>query len=169
MGAGYVTLATPASAAAVAQAHLLEIPVVPLPEDADGAFTAQGVDVVRKLAERASAVLVGPGMRVTSGTCALVSALLRTSVPLVVDADGLNCLARLTDGGLPRLPETIRRDAPLVLTTPHRGELGRLVGPPCGRADLLARGPARRRAGDRVDRRRFPSSWSSQRARRRPA
>lgn len=131
MGAGYVTLATPASAAAVAQAHLLEIPVVPLPEDADGAFTAQGVDVVRKLAERASAVLVGPGMRVTSGTCALVSALLETSVPLVVDADGLNCLARLTDGGLPRLPETIRRDAPLVLT-PHRGELGRLVGRPAG-------------------------------------
>ena len=31
MGAGYVTLAMPASAAAVAQTHLLEIPVVPLP------------------------------------------------------------------------------------------------------------------------------------------
>lgn len=127
MGAGYVTLATPASAAPVAQAHLLEIPVVPLSEDADGTFTAEACDVVRALAERASAVLVGPGMRVSGGTAAIVSALLECDVPLVVDADGLNCLARLTNGALPSLPEVIRRDAPLVLT-PHRGELGRLVG-----------------------------------------
>lgn len=129
MGAGYVTLATPASAAPVAQAHLLEIPVVPLPEDEDGTFTAQACDVVRKLAERSSAVLVGPGMRVSGGSAAIVSALLECDVPLVVDADGLNCLARLTDGDLPKFPEAIRRDAPLVLT-PHRGELGRLVGRP---------------------------------------
>ena len=73
MGVGYVTLATPASAAPVAQAHLLEIPVVPLPEDEDGTFTAQACDVVRKLAERSSAVLVGPGMRVSGGSAAIVS------------------------------------------------------------------------------------------------
>ena len=126
MGAGYVTLAMPASAAGVAQAHLLEIPVVPLPEDADGVLTAEGRDVVVKLAERASAVLVGPGMRVSGGTCAIVSALLGVDVPLVIDADGLNCLARLTNGELPEFPEVTRRSAPLVLT-PHRGELGRLV------------------------------------------
>ena len=127
MGAGYVTLAMPASAAAVAQTHLLEIPVVPLAEDAEGTLTADAADVVRKLAGRASAVLVGPGMRVGGGSCAVVSALLECDVPLVVDADGLNCIARLTGGGLAEYPEIIRRDAPLVLT-PHRGELGRLVG-----------------------------------------
>lgn len=127
MGAGYVTLATPASAAAVAQAHLLEIPVVPLPEDADGTLTADARDVVVKLAERSSAVLVGPGLRVSGGTCAIVSALLETNVPLVIDADGLNCISRLTNGHLPNFPEITRRRAPLVLT-PHRGELGRLVG-----------------------------------------
>lgn len=126
MGAGYVTLAMPASAAGVAQAHLLEIPVVALPEDADGVVTAEAVDVVLKLAERSSAVLVGPGMRVSSGSSALVSALLGTSCPLVIDADGLNCLARLTNGNLPEFPEATRREAPLILT-PHRGELGRLA------------------------------------------
>ena len=46
MGAGYVTLAMPASAAAVAQAHLVEIPVVPLAEDADGTLTTDAADVV---------------------------------------------------------------------------------------------------------------------------
>ena len=126
MGAGYVTLAVPASAAPVAQAHLLEIPVVPLPEDADGVLTAEARDVVRTLAERSSAVLVGPGMRVSAGTVAIVSSLLETDVPLVVDADGLNCLARLAGGELPEFPEITRRESPLVLT-PHRGELGRLT------------------------------------------
>ena len=137
MGAGYVTLATPASAAAVAQAHLLEIPVVPLPEDADGTLTADACDVVCKLAERSSAVLVGPGLRVSGGTCAVVSALLGMDVPMVVDADGLNCLARLTNGALPQYPEIIRRSAPLVLT-PHRGELARLVGRPAGGVSSLS-------------------------------
>lgn len=127
MGAGYVTLAMPASAALVAQMQLQEIPVVALSEDADGTLTADACDVVRKLAERSAAVLVGPGMRVSGGSSAVVSTLLECDVPLVVDADGLNCLARLTNGGLPDLPEFIRRSAPLVLT-PHRGELGRLVG-----------------------------------------
>lgn len=127
MGAGYVTLATPASAAPVAQAHLLEIPVVPLAEDADGTIASEAREVVLKLARRVSAVLVGPGLRVSGGTCAVVSALLAADVPLVIDADGLNCLARLTNGALPDFPEITRRHAPLVLT-PHRGELGRLVG-----------------------------------------
>lgn len=127
MGAGYVTLAVPASAALVAQTHLLEIPVVPLPEDADGVMSKDAVDVVMALARRSSAVLVGPGMRVSSGTCAVVGALVQSGAPLVVDADGLNSLARLTNNDLPSFPEATRRDAPLVLT-PHRGELGRLVG-----------------------------------------
>ena len=136
MGAGYVTLAMPASAAGVAQAHLLEIPVVALPEDMDGVLTSEARDVVLKLAERSSAVLVGPGMRVSGGTCALVSALLSVPVPLVIDADGLNSLSRLTNGGLPEFPEVIRRTVPLILT-PHRGELGRLVSGGKDRPDSL--------------------------------
>ena len=136
MGAGYVTLAMPASAAPAAQAHLLEIPVVPLPEDSDGVLSADARDVVVELAKRSSAVLVGPGMRVTAGSTAVVSALLAADVPLVVDADGLNCLARLTDGSLPDYPEVTRRKAPLILT-PHRRELGRLVSG-SGAPDSLA-------------------------------
>ena len=129
MGAGYVTLAIPASAAYVAQSHLLEIPVVPLPEDPDGVVSSEAAEIVSKLAARSSAVLVGPGLRVTGGSSAVVSALPQAEVPRVVDADGLNCLARLTNNCLPEFPELTRRAAPLVLT-PHRGELGRLVGQP---------------------------------------
>lgn len=140
MGAGYVTLAVPASVAPIAQMHLLEIPVVALPEDADGVLTAEGRDVVLKLARSVSAVLVGPGMRVTSGTASLVSTLISADVPLVVDADGLNCIARITSGDLPSFPEMLRRNDPIILT-PHRKELGRLVGgagnPPSSLVDQL--------------------------------
>lgn len=126
-GAGYVTLAVPEPVANLARTHLLEIPVVGLPADADGTFSNAARAQVAELAARRSAVLVGPGMCVTGGTVGVVSTLLEGKTPLVVDADGLNSIARLTNNVLDEFPELLRRSAPLVLT-PHRRELGRLVG-----------------------------------------
>lgn len=126
-GAGYVTLAVPVTIAPLIQMQLPEVPVVGVAAEQDGTFSAAARPVILKLAERSSATLVGPGMRVTGGTVAVVSALINSKAPLVVDADGLNCLARLTNRHLDEFPEVTRRDAPLVLT-PHRRELGRLVG-----------------------------------------
>lgn len=126
-GAGYVTLAVPEPVVDIARAHLLEIPVVGLAADTDGTFSNAARAQVAELAEHRSAVLVGPGMCVTGGSVGVVSTLLETKVPLVIDADGLNCLARLTSNRVDEFPELMRRDAPLVLT-PHRRELGRLVG-----------------------------------------
>ena len=126
-GAGYVTLAVPEPVANLARTHLLEIPVVGLPADADGTFSNAARAQVAELAARRSAVLVGPGMCVTGGTVGVVSTLLEGKTPLVVDADGLNSIARLTNNALDEFPELQRRSAPLVLT-PHRRELGRHVG-----------------------------------------
>ncbi len=126
-GAGYVTLAVPEPVANIARAHLLEIPVVGLPADADGTFSSAARAQVAELAARRSAVLVGPGMCVTTGTVGVVSTLLESEASLVIDADGLNSLARLTNNALDEFPELLRRTSPLVLT-PHRRELGRLVG-----------------------------------------
>lgn len=126
-GAGYVTLAVPEPVANLCRTHLLEIPVIGLPADADGTFSTEARGQVAELAARRSAVLVGPGMCVTTGTVGVVSTLLEAKVPLVIDADGLNSLSRLTNGALDEFPELLRRESPLVLT-PHRRELGRLVG-----------------------------------------
>lgn len=126
-GAGYVTLAVPASVAGIAQSHLAEVPVVALPADADGNFALPARDLVAKLSEKRDVALVGPGMRVNGATVGIVSTLLECEAPLVIDADGLNCLARLTSEKLDDFPELLRRKKPLYLT-PHRGELGRLVG-----------------------------------------
>ena len=127
-GAGYVTLAVPEPIVPVAQAHVAEIPVIGLPYDPlHGTFAADARPQIEELAKKYDAVIAGPGMTVNASTMAVVSSLLQCDVPLVLDADALNCLARLTTGRLDSFPELIRRSSPLVLT-PHRAELGRLVG-----------------------------------------
>lgn len=143
-GAGYVTLAVPQTIVPLVSAHLLEIPVVGLPSAPDGTFADTARAQVAELAKHSSAVLVGPGMCVTGGTIGVVSTLLTTKVPLVIDADGLNCLAKLTNNRVDEFPELMRREAPLILT-PHRRELGRLVGLDAAPASLTAALEAARR------------------------
>lgn len=127
-GAGYVTLAVPEPMVSVAQAQIPEIPVVGLSFDPSrGSFASDAREQIAELASTRDAVVAGPGMLVNPSTMAVVAGLLQCEVPLVLDADALNCLARLTTGRLDSFPELIRRSAPLVLT-PHRRELGRLVG-----------------------------------------
>jgi NAD(P)H-hydrate epimerase len=127
-GAGYVTLCVPEPVAPIAQAQVAEIPVYGMPYDPSaGTFAADAREKIAELANKSSAVVVGPGMMVNASTMSVVAGLLQCDVPLVIDADALNCLARLTTGRLDSFPELIRRKHPLVLT-PHRRELGRLVG-----------------------------------------
>ena len=125
-GAGYVTLAVPETIATVCRTHLTEIPVIGL-SASGGTFSAAARAELLRLAGERSAVVCGPGLQVSADTSEIVSALLASDRPLVLDADALNALSRMTQGHLDRYPEVIRRDAPLVLT-PHRRELGRLVG-----------------------------------------
>ena len=115
---------------------MVEIPVVGVAATKDGTFDAEAAPVLVKLAERSDACVAGPGMRVTAGTVAVCSKLIGSKAPLVMDADALNCLARLTSNRLDNFPELIRRPAPLILT-PHRRELGRLMGLPDTPPDSL--------------------------------
>lgn len=126
-GAGYVTVATPDACANLIRMALPCVPVVGVPSDSRGAFGAAAASAVRELAHKFDCVLCGPGMTVTAGGMQLVTELLRTDVPLVLDADALNCMSRLAIGGIEETPEVYRREAPLILT-PHNKELSRLVG-----------------------------------------
>jgi hydroxyethylthiazole kinase-like uncharacterized protein yjeF len=101
--AGYVAVVTHADAMPVVEGRVLEAVKAPL-------------DRVDELAERASAVALGPGLGRGDEERALVRRLLaELDVPIVVDADALFELE----------PEDWR--AARVLT-PHSGELGRLLG-----------------------------------------
>ena len=119
-GAGYVRVAVPGPAQPAVDLRLLEQMSRGLP-DADGAHTPDGVEEALALADRAGALVLGPGLGRDEGALEFAREVARAvAVPLLVDADGLNAHA----GRLEALRE---RPAPTVLT-PHEGELGRLLG-----------------------------------------
>ena len=119
-GAGYVQVAVPRSAQQVVELRLLEQMTRGLP-DQDGAHTPDGVDDLAAMAERAGAVVLGPGLGRSEGAVEFARRAAREiEAPLLVDADGLNAHA----GKLELFRE---RSGPTVLT-PHAAELGRLLG-----------------------------------------
>ena len=118
-GAGYVQVAIPESVETVLELRLLEQMTKGLPDE-DGAHVPDGVEGVKQLAERAGAVVLGPGLGRTDGAMEFARRVAReVEAPLVIDADGLNAHA----GDVESLRE---RPGPTVLT-PHAGELGRLL------------------------------------------
>lgn len=121
-GAGLVTLASIAPVRAAVASYLPELTHVVLPET-DGAIDAAAGDVIARALEGYDALLIGPGLGMSPGAQAVVRGLLSLpqlqALPVVVDADALNALARV-----PQWWEEVRCRAVL---TPHPGELGRLL------------------------------------------
>jgi NAD(P)H-hydrate epimerase len=118
-GAGLVTIATAASCQAVVAGMAPEYMTEALDETPDG-LDPEEVDRVLEMARDVMAV--GPGLGQGSGTREFIRQLVdRATMPLVVDADGLNAFA----GDPERLAGREGRD---VIITPHPGEMARLVG-----------------------------------------
>lgn len=125
-GAGYVAVACPDACANLIRMALPTVPVIAIPSDSRGAFGSAAQKMVCEAAAKFSCVVCGPGMTTSAGAMQVVSGLLETDVPLVLDADALNCLSKIAIGSLEAYPEMYRREAPLVMT-PHYRELGRMV------------------------------------------
>jgi NAD(P)H-hydrate epimerase len=119
-GAGYVTACVPSGLNDIFEVKLTEVMTAPLPDD-EGAHVGAGADLVLERAQQRGGVLVlGPGLGRSDGATAFARRLAReATVPLVLDADGLNAHAG-------RLEDLRERTAPAILT-PHGGELARLL------------------------------------------
>ncbi len=118
-GAGLVTVATPASCLDVVASLGAEYMTEPLDEAVNG-LDPDGVDRLLEIAR--DVVAIGPGLGTADATREFVRQLVdRATMPLVVDADGLNAFAQDPD----RLMGREGRD---VIITPHPGEMARLVG-----------------------------------------
>ncbi len=123
-GAGLVTIATPATAQeSVANRAMPEVMTIALAETDRGAVSDEAIDHLLRLAAKASVVAIGPGLTSEDErTRRFVHAVIeRRTTPVIIDADGLNCLAPW--------PRTLRGspEYPLILT-PHAGEMLRLLG-----------------------------------------
>ena len=123
-GAGLVTVASPISAQPLVAAQVMpEVMTASLAETDRGAASDEAIAYVLNLAERATVIAIGPGLssedeRTRNFVRAVVE---RRETPVVIDADGLNCLAPWPAGlrGSGDLP---------VILTPHPGEMLRLMG-----------------------------------------
>ena len=119
-GCGIVFLATSQSSAPSVDLELTEALVHSVPEDEEGYVTSAALEQILELAERTSALAVGPGMGTRDEGRRLVEGILReVETPVLLDADAITNLAG-TDA-------LTNRDIPTVIT-PHAGELGRLLG-----------------------------------------
>jgi len=120
-GAGLVTLGIPGSLNNILEGKLTEAMTMPLPETENGSISLDAEKEIERLIEGKTALAIGPGLSTDSETSALVRGLVAgCDLPMVIDADGLNCLA----GGLDALSG---RGEKRILT-PHPGEMGRLTG-----------------------------------------
>lgn len=122
-GSGLVYLGVPESIYTIEATKLLEAIVLPLP-DQDGKISAIAWSEIAKMLPLMDAVLLGPGLGQSDGISELLlKLLLNYSGPLVLDADGINCLRDHKD--------ILRgRTAPTVIT-PHQGEFDRFRNKPC--------------------------------------
>ncbi|MGH7854791.1 MAG: NAD(P)H-hydrate dehydratase [Candidatus Binatia bacterium] len=120
-GAGLATLAAPRSLNSIFAGALVEVMTEPLRDNAAEEIEPLSDDEWRRLLDRKSAVLFGPGLGVSHATQNILRWLLRNlAMPWVIDADGLNNLVLEID----RLRHA---KVPPVLT-PHPGEMARLTG-----------------------------------------
>jgi ADP-dependent NAD(P)H-hydrate dehydratase / NAD(P)H-hydrate epimerase len=128
-GCGIVFLATAEGAAPSVDLVLTEALVHGIPEDEAGHLTSAGLEQIFELAERASALAVGPGIGVGDEGRRLVEGILREiDSPVLLDADAVTNLSE-SDA-------LAQRGAPTIVT-PHAGELGRLLG--AGAKEVSAR------------------------------
>lgn len=129
-GAGLVTIASPA-VVQLAVAMLCECATsIPLACDTKGQLASESVRQLKRAAETSDILAVGPGMGIGGGQENLLRAAIEQEQkqgqkhelkkPVVIDADGLNNLAKIDNW-------YFLRKCPLILT-PHPGEFARLTG-----------------------------------------
>jgi hydroxyethylthiazole kinase-like uncharacterized protein yjeF len=131
VGAGLVTVATPEPVLPIVAAHTPEIMTEPLPTTDAGSISIRSFEYERfdKLLKGKRALAIGPGLGTHDETQQFVRDVVGArTVPLILDADGLNAFAGRAHG-------LKNGSGPLALT-PHPGEMARLLG--CGIPDVQA-------------------------------
>jgi len=118
-GAGLVRVATPRSILSIVAAIEPCFTTIPLPDDEQGRISSEATGVILNAAEENDCVAFGPGVGTSGSLKSILGSLIeQQGLRLVVDADGLNNLAPITDW-----PAVLRAE---VILTPHPGEMRRL-------------------------------------------
>jgi NAD(P)H-hydrate epimerase len=119
-GVGLATFALPKGLNTAMEAVVTEVMTLPVAENEVGRLCAAALPQLSSFLTQVDALVLGPGLGTHPDTVHCVHTLLQqVTVPIVLDADGLNSLV----GNLHVLQDC---QAP-VLLTPHPGEMARLL------------------------------------------
>ncbi len=130
-GSGLVTLGVPESLVESFQCRVTEEMVLPLPDDGNGMLSLRALEgILEFAAEKIDVIAIGPGIRVSSATKKIMTELvLRSAIPMVVDADGLNSISASAKNAR-GVTDLLQHAKSPVIFTPHPGEMARLVHKP---------------------------------------
>ena len=118
-GTGLVTLGIAKSLNQSIEPQVIEPMTHPLPETDKGFLSDNCFEEILSLLKNKQALALGPGIGTHEATKKLVHNLIKKSeVPMVIDADAINCIAQNT-------AVLKMKKAPTILT-PHPGEMARL-------------------------------------------
>ncbi|MBI4843913.1 MAG: NAD(P)H-hydrate dehydratase [Nitrospirae bacterium] len=120
-GAGLVTLGVPETLVDAFQRRVTEEMILPLPDKGDGTLSYDALGILMSfIKKRCDVLAIGPGISVSEDIKKLVKSLVeKLSIPVVIDADGINALS----GGA----ALIRKSRAKLILTPHTGEMARLL------------------------------------------
>ena len=135
-GAGLVRVLTTASNREIIQKKLPEAVLTTYEVEKNGSLKEESIEGIKEAIEWASVILIGPGIGKSNAAASILNyCLTECSVPLIVDADGLNILSKLITekAGKNATPaERIKLLAEVLpagtILTPHKKELSRLIG-----------------------------------------
>ena len=118
-GAGLVRVAVPKGILPIVASIEPSFTTIPLPEDSAGRISEKAVNTILNAVEENDVLAFGPGIGISGGIQSILETLLQQeNLRLLIDADGLNNLAKIKNW-------PAGRKADLILT-PHPGEMKRL-------------------------------------------
>ena len=122
-GAGLIFVGVPEAVYPIVAQKLDEPMVFPLPCDERGMLNTRAVPEILRRMAGCDAVLAGPGLGRSPAILDVVAGILtHADCPVILDADGINCL----EGNI----DILRQAGASVILTPHDGEFSRLGGDP---------------------------------------
>ena len=120
-GAGLVYVGVPAGLSAIYSTKLTEPIIIALQDNGNGSLVSSGSEQIIKVMDRMDAAAVGPGLSINDEIVEVVRNVIKKSrIPLVLDADALNAVARDV--------HMLKDCKAEIVITPHPGEMARLTG-----------------------------------------
>lgn len=119
-GSGLVYIAGPSSIINIYQSVVPEAVAIGL-NDNNGIISEQSTDIILKMLKKCNVIAIGPGISTEKSIYNIVRSVAENAnIPIVIDADALNVIAKDTS-----IFDKFQKD---VVITPHPGEMSRLTG-----------------------------------------